>query len=413
MSNLYTSNCCWADPGFIGQKNFPSGTTSGNCPVLVSITTTSVCNNVILNHCVNEPNTIEEFKERWNAGNIFNIKKEPYGDNSFKFSRSCYYPLARYLTDSTIRDKFPIQNVSGVYSALTTGNTIEEFTGIDETNPSLDLAKKLISELLIKYQKSLKYDVLKEPGSSGAEPVSANGLAFSSQLFNVCKSVPILCNNDLFNSNFLNSICQSVTKDQITSTNDLLRKWCGCYMQNDVYGDAYPNITRECTPFCNSDTVIGIAEGTSISDCKQSICIIDDITINLIENRGGAISLGNLCGDCSGKNQVCKCQIGGSNLTLINNELRDISGGNLNLNTTCKNEKEIKCYDNYKGVRTEVPCQTSGDKTTEQLLQQEEIAKITRSSFISFAIPFIILGVVVLAVVLYLLFERFLKFSKK
>lgn len=414
MSSLSDINCCWADPAFLNQTNVPSGVPGVDCNG--QDITLPKCESIVLNYCVNEPNTVDEFKKRWSAGNIFNINKETSG-NSQIFSRTCYYPLARYLSAGSVGD-FPIQSLVEAYQSNISGNVLLSPTIIKGTDPTstdnaLDKANKLISEMLIKYQSTLKYNVLLQPGSSGAEPVTSDGLAFSTQLFNICKSVPFLCENTQTNKQFLSNLCKGVTANQMLSDNNLLRQWCGCYLSPDVYRDQYLDITIPCTPYCNSDTVIGLTDGTSTStqQCSQNTCIIDDITINLIEDRGGSISLGNLCSNCSKKDETCSCEIGGNTITFINDKLNNVSGGNLNITTVCKDISN--CYRTKDGARVKVPCDDDENKTTDQLIEQQYTTELVKSSVFNFAIPFIIIAVVILVVVVFLLFDNFLKLSKK
>jgi hypothetical protein len=117
--------------------------------------------------------------------------------------------------------------------------------------------------------------------------------------YEICQKFPVLCADPL------RAVCENLTSEELVETPEA-DKWCGCYMP-DVEYEKYTNqfgINRECTPFCNSENVIPLTDPDGYEiQCLTDICIIDNLRLNFIRNRGGnSANFSLLCGGCGGNN---------------------------------------------------------------------------------------------------------------
>ena len=180
----------------------------------------------------------------------------------------------------------------------------------------------------------------------GANPGQVGYNSFQDALRNnVCNAYPGLCKSAL------NSVCSQYTLSDIVN-NPELSFWCGCYLADTEYNQ-YTNtyqVTKECTPPCNRAGVIPLASGNGQPvACRQNVCIIDDVTINLIQSQvAGGLQFEQACGNC-GDNGVCSCVISNESLTAVNTQV----GGSLVFNQNCVS---ANCTKVINGQSVSVPC---------------------------------------------------------
>lgn len=124
----------------------------------------------------------------------------------------------------------------------------------------------------------------------------------------------------------LTTVCETKTAQRI-SLNPTLAQWCGCYLPEPEY-QAYSvkfNIPPACTPMCNrvgTIPVVGI-NGEAVN-CDQSVCLIDDVTVNIINSTiGGGIDFNQICSNCPGA--TCSCVVSNTTIDIANSTI----GGNL------------------------------------------------------------------------------------
>lgn len=136
----------------------------------------------------------------------------------------------------------------------------------------------------------------------------------------VCCPYPGLCQSGL------DVVCATKTSQRI-SLNPAVAQWCGCHLSPGEYADysARFNIPPECTPMCNrvgTIPIVGInAEAVT---CKQNICLIDDVTVNLINSQiGGGIDFNQICGNC--QDAQCSCIVSNTTVDISNSTI----GGNV------------------------------------------------------------------------------------
>lgn len=136
---------------------------------------------------------------------------------------------------------------------------------------------------------------------------------------------------------FLETACLNVTKDDLKDNPDLA-KMCGCFMQDMEY--MLPGIIPvECNGMCAVNSAIGgvvkgyFDENTNSYQplqCKQSTCVIDDVTVNLIDSElDGNISFNQICGGCP--SGACTCVFNDITIDGTNAVIK----GNINFEQNC------------------------------------------------------------------------------
>jgi hypothetical protein len=117
----------------------------------------------------------------------------------------------------------------------------------------------------------------------------------------------------------LDRVCETQTAQRI-SLNPAIAQWCGCHLPPQEYEDYSVkfNIPPECTPMCNrSGTIPIVGINAEPVNCKQNVCLIDEVTVNLINAQiGGGITFDQICGNCGGN--PCSCIISNTEIDIIN-----------------------------------------------------------------------------------------------
>ena len=148
----------------------------------------------------------------------------------------------------------------------------------------------------------------------------------------------IICKLPFIAQDLLNTTCSIYTTTQLEH-NPSVANWCGCYMQNGEY-QKYVNeyqVNKQCTPMCNKVGVIPIVNQANIvQTCNQSICIIDDVAINLANtNVSGNINVNQMCSNCSsGVGASCSCRISSSVLN-FKGQVNNVNTGEVCTSTLC------------------------------------------------------------------------------
>jgi hypothetical protein len=272
------------------------------------------------------------------------------------------------------------------------------------TNVSTDgfiWAQKMMAKVIQNYvSNGGKLDAMEgEPGGN---------IKFNRLVKQICSQTPGLCYQGL------KQFCSSATVDGMADHLETL-KWCGCYMPPEQYSK-YTNlyqINPECTPTCNNDLAIPLPDdkGTGVKSCQQSLCIIDDVSINLIRSRvggdefGTGISIANICNSCasagSGTSR-CDCKISNVNITAIDSQI----GGQINISNSCQSTQCFSEVVGSDGTISKVPKDCSDedavDPYTEQLLaRQKKLRTLTKANNIK--IVLILLGAILICLVIWLI----------
>lgn len=136
--------------------------------------------------------------------------------------------------------------------------------------------------------------------------------------------------------------CPQYDYDSITSEE---ARWCGCLVlpsdqDRSIYGD---NIA--CYPLCHlSDTIQLVDSSGRLIQCDNQVCIIDDVTVNVVDSRVGDVSLTQICPGCSGN---CSCIINDVNVT----------GADVNVDQYCGSDTQ--CWRTVDGELVQVSCQVT------------------------------------------------------
>lgn len=128
------------------------------------------------------------------------------------------------------------------------------------------------------------------PNEDGIEASTGS----QSFLYDLCRKIPTLC------VNALTTMCNQMTEDKLAA-NPLANKWCGCYMSEEFYtkySDGSFLVTPECTPFCSRlDTIPRVDTNGNPKYCEQSICIINNTVLDLVDTQGN-VEFNEVCPRC-------------------------------------------------------------------------------------------------------------------
>ena len=149
---------------------------------------------------------------------------------------------------------------------------------------------------------------------------------FINEIIDVCRSNPGACDT------VLKQKCASVKRADL-SNNVSLADLCGCFMPDIEYAsNSTFGIARECDPVCALATAVHILDSASnppaFKECKQSICVIDDVTLNILaKSVTGNITFAQACGSCSGASGggSCRCFIQDTTITAVDSKIGDVN----------------------------------------------------------------------------------------
>ncbi len=174
---------------------------------------------------------------------------------------------------------------------------------------------------------------------------------FASKIPGMCAQYPGLCDS------ILSGVCSTLTQADLNPANWSGRNYdpqgvlpmqmCGCFLPTSQYSSNFP---IECQSSCSFPGVIPIGSGNSQAPSKQCTatqCVIDDVTATYMATTGGAISIKQVCGQCT-PSDPCACYFSGISVSGVNDP-------NIQTNcTTCYN------YDATSGLSAQVPCPGAG-----------------------------------------------------
>jgi len=151
---------------------------------------------------------------------------------------------------------------------------------------------------------------------------------FITTIVSVCRDNPGACDD------VLKIKCADVTRKEL-SNNINLASLCGCFMK-DIQYESFSQfgIERECDPVCALGTSVHLHDTTSsntdakFKKCNQSICVIDDVTLNILAGSVvGDINFSQACSSCSenGSQASCRCYITDTTITAIDSLIGNVS----------------------------------------------------------------------------------------
>jgi hypothetical protein len=205
----------------------------------------------------------------------------------------------------------------------------------------------------------------------------------TSNQFNVFQfTLEALCTNTTLPgicAQFLESYCPQFTRQEAIDS-PVLRNFCGCYVEPDQkylqytlgttgcqVGDAScrgctageTGCTGQpaCDPLCHRAMTSQLAydpTGNFIT-CPQSICVIDDVTVNVEGSQvPGGINFNSVCSGCGGASggDGCLCVVSGVNVSATMSQI----GVGTNFNQFCGGSSVCIVEDNEGNIISEGGC---------------------------------------------------------
>jgi len=172
----------------------------------------------------------------------------------------------------------------------------------------------------------------------------------------VCQNYPGGCDN------VLTQECSGFTRNDLKN-NPNMGKLCGCFMADSEY-DKYTGafgVTKICDPACVLQSAVKPKDSANQFEtlhCHQSICVIDDVTISILQKSStGDITFAQACSSCSG-GAGCTCNISDISIQSVQSTIKDIS-----LSQNCGGIN--RCYKrDANGIPQLVNCSTLTGTTT-------------------------------------------------
>lgn len=107
---------------------------------------------------------------------------------------------------------------------------------------------------------------------------------------------------------------------------------CGCHLPSSQYSTwnnlGVDQVNVACDPICMLPNVIPQYNNGTRASCTQNLCVLDNITIDIVNSQTGNIDFNTLCGNCSDGN--CRCVF--SNINIFQS---GSSVGNINFSQNC------------------------------------------------------------------------------
>jgi hypothetical protein len=226
---------------------------------------------------------------------------------------------------------------------------------------------------------------------------------FQNFLYQLGCSVPVVYQDSL------KDYCSIYTADRL-SLNPEANNFCGCYLPDVEYIKYVDNyqIDKECTPMCNRPNSIPLVQGdNSAILCEQSVCLIDNIAINLLNSTvSGGININQMCGNCAqsaGSTAGCSCIIQNNTIDGVSAEI-----GEIDLSQSCSTTQCTITNPNPNGSppTLDVPCGQPTDSATafaqaaQEMLEQQERQRRDRNILLILLVGG---GLLVLALLTYFL----------
>lgn len=192
---------------------------------------------------------------------------------------------------------------------------------VQENNDAITFYKPVIDAMVRRYLITDNHPITSYQSSGNAHD------PFIDTIVQVCRASPGACDD------VLKIKCAGVQREDLAN-NVNLANLCGCFMPDAEYAKLSSfGIDRECDPVCAIGSAVPFldpasSEPAKFKKCTQSICVIDDVTINILANSvTGDISFAQACGSCAGNAGTgsCRCYIQDVDLTAINSKIGDVT----------------------------------------------------------------------------------------
>jgi hypothetical protein len=296
-------------------------------------------------------------------------------------------------------DSIPRRFNNLCYNAFITGLRYE-----DQINPETlkHCHKEFENDNLygFKWAENLFKQMFNRYSSYGGTLTNGTVNHLNSMIWEICSKYPGICKSSLL------KYCVNITPT-IINRNPSLLKWCGCYMPSTEYSK-YTNlylIKQECTPYCDQNNIISLVESDNktIKKCKQNICLIDDISIQLAYSQtSGNIIFSQICPSCL-NNTICKCILTGTTMTILDSQIAE-----LKISQECGDSSICYRRDENGDLTSDViPCTSDSavnpyDEVEKQSKANYENAILKRNIYIIL----IIITTIIVIVIIWLIFKR-------
>ena len=199
---------------------------------------------------------------------------------------------------------------------------------------------------------------------------------FQNTLLSLCinPTLPGVC------TDFLSNYCSGFSRDQVNNSPTLIN-FCGCYTPPDpIYlqytlgspecnmgisgctsgctaGDIGCTGQPACDPLCHRALTSQRANDQNgfIITCPQNVCVIDDVTINILGSTvPGGINFNTVCPGCGGASggDGCLCIVSGSNISATMSQI----GVGTNFNQLCGEDSVCLVEDSTGNVISQGGC---------------------------------------------------------
>lgn len=112
---------------------------------------------------------------------------------------------------------------------------------------------------------------------------------------------------------------------------------CACHLPPSEYAEwqrlGVDEVNAACDPLCMIEGVIRQWSDNKPAACDQNLCILDDISVDIINSPNANISFDTICGNCGGSSGGCRCVFSGINIFQSGSSVANINfqqncGGN-------------------------------------------------------------------------------------
>jgi hypothetical protein len=170
------------------------------------------------------------------------------------------------------------------------------------------------------------------PGITPSVPGGTGYNSFQDRLAELARTYPSAAQNYLSNN-----LCSAYSRSDLEGASNGGRLiFCGCHLPAQQYA-TIPNLgvsSIACDPLCSNTQAIPTVTAAGVTEkCQQGVCIIDNVTINLINSSTEAISFNQICDGCSSGG--CNCSIVNINVQANNSKLGEVGFNQNCATTTC------------------------------------------------------------------------------
>lgn len=191
---------------------------------------------------------------------------------------------------------------------------------VSENSGNLGFYGDVIEAMVTRYLIT-ENNPITSPQSDGA-----NHDPFIDVIVQVCRENAGACDD------VLTQKCTGVTREQL-GANVNLANLCGCFLNDSEYTKFSSfGVDRVCDPLCVIGSSVKPLDTSTFNpaqfqQCQDTICIIDDVTIQLLANSvSGDITFSQICGSCSdgSGNGSCRCYITDASVQAVNSLVGDV-----------------------------------------------------------------------------------------